>query len=225
MTVRRKLLYGALALTSVFLMWLAADLFGPAQSDLRQFDPVTVARLETDMWRSYYDREQVQLFFQLARMLRTQYRVPFARSIVIAFRGAKAAFIFKDGKARPDYERALPDLQSYYGSLRRMSSSPFDVDEAARLELEWWIIHRDRARHTRQALDDSLAALQAEIYGMPVERFQEHARLRAEAMLLRDDKWEAGGVTESDWTRIYELLLESWRDLAVQVQGVGSSRK
>jgi hypothetical protein len=198
---------------SAFLVWLAFDLFRPIQSDLREFDPVAVARLETDMWRSYYDREQVQLFFQLAQLLRTQYQVPYARSIVIAFYGAKAAFVFKDGTARPDYERALPDLQSYYTALHRMSSTAFDADEAARLELEWWIIHRERARHTREDLDRSLAALQSEIYNMPVELFQKHARLRAEAMLLRDEKWAAGGVTESDWNRIYDLLLESWRDL------------
>src|SRR5262245_10147643 len=120
------------------VIWIAVDVFGFGlrPGDLRDFDPEVVARLETDMWRSYYDRRQVLLFFQLAKTLRTQYHVPFLRSNVIAFRGAKAAFVFKDGKNRADYERALPDLVKYYGWIRRTSSTPFDVNEAARLELE-----------------------------------------------------------------------------------------
>ena len=201
------------------MVWLFIDLFGFGlrPSDLREFDPEAVAQSETDMWRSYYDRRQLVLFFQLTKALRTQYHVPFLSSNAIAFRGAKAAFIFKDGKNRTDYERALPDLIRYYGWIRRNSSTPFDVNEAARLELEWWIIHRERDRHTRQDLDRSLAELQAELYGMPVEKFALHGQLRAEAMLIRDDKWASGGVSESDWARIHELLRQSWRGLWTEV--------
>src|SRR5438105_15229502 len=133
-----KLISGLAAIVVAAVIWIAVDVFGfglkPA--DLREFDPEAVARLETDMWRSYYDRRQILLFFQLAKTLRTQYHVPLLRSNVIAFRGAKAAFIFKDGKNRSDYERALPDLIRYYGWIRRNSSTPFDVNQAARLELE-----------------------------------------------------------------------------------------
>jgi len=209
---------GILALSAILIaaiVWIAVDVFGFGlkKSDLREFDPDAVARLETDMWRSYYDRRQVLLFLQLAKALRTQYHAPFLRSNVIAFRGAKAAFVFKDGKNRSDYERALPDLIRYYGWIRRNSSTSFDVNQAARLELEWWIIHRERDKYTRQDLDRSLAELQAAIYKMPAEKFAEHGQLRAEAMLIRDDKWAAGGVSESDWAHIYELLQQSWRGL------------
>ena len=47
---------------------------------------------------------------------------------------------------------------------------------------------------------------------MPFERFQ-HGRLRAEAMTIRDTKAEQGGVTEQDWSRIDELLHQSWQSL------------
>ena len=46
----------------------------------------------------------------------------------------------------------------------------------------------------------------------------EHGRLRAEAMTIRDNKAEAGGVTEEDWRRINELLRQSWRSLAAAVK-------
>jgi len=95
---------------------------------------------------------------------------------------------------------------------------PFDVNRAARLELEWWIIHRERAKHPEGDLDRALAELQAEIYHVPVEKLIEHARLRAEAMRIRDTKAGAGGVTEADWTRIGEVLRESWRSLSQVVR-------
>ena len=141
------------------------------------------------------------LFTELGEMLRTQYNMPFVRSNLVAYYAANAAFVFKRGKQRSDYEKALPDLIKFYQAIRKVSDSPFDVEKAARLELEWWIIHRQRADHAPEDLSRALAELQAEIYRLPVERFAEHGRLRAEAMTIRDTKAEQGGVTEQDWSQ------------------------
>ena len=189
------------------------DLYYPRTTHLREFDPDEVARLETAMWRSYYDRQQLRLFNQLTEMLRTQYHMPLVRSNRVAYHAANAAFVFKRGKQRSDYEKALPDLVKFYAEIRKLSDIPFDVERAAQLELEWWIIHRQRAQHAPGDLEKALAELQAEIYRVPVDRLTEHGRLRAEAMTIRDTKAETGGVSESDWTRINELLKESWRSL------------
>lgn len=193
--------------------WLAYDLYFPRRSHLREFDADEVARLETAMWRSYYDKRRVALFNQMTELLRKQYNMPLARSNVVGYRAAKAAFVFKDGKQRSDYEQALPDLIEFYKSIREISDISFDVDKVARLELEWWIIHRERERHPPGDLERSLAELQAEIYNVPIEKLMEHGRLRAEAMNIRDTKAAAGGVTEADWARIGELLRASWRSL------------
>lgn len=199
-------------------IWVTIDLTAPRQTDLRDFNPDVVAKLETDMWRSYYSRQRVRLFLELGELLREQYHAPLIRSNLIAFRAAKAAFVFKDGKSRADYEQAIPDLIRYYSAIRRMSATPFDVNRVAALELEWWIIHRERKNHTLEELDRSLAELQAAVYGMPVTKFMEHGRLRADAMRIRDDKAESGGVTEADWNAIHELLRQSWRKLWNEVQ-------
>lgn len=199
--------------------WVVYDLYAPRTAHLREFDPNEVARLEAAMWRSYYEKQRLRLFNQLSELLRTQYNMPLVRSNRVAYYAANAAFVFKRGKQRADYEQALPDLVKFYQSVRNMSDIPFDVERAARLELEWWIIHRERARHSPGELDRALAALQAEIYGVPIERLLEHGRLRAEAMTIRDTKAEtAEGVTESDWERIDQLLHESWRSLAAAVK-------
>ncbi|MBC7931360.1 MAG: hypothetical protein H7Z38_12430 [Rubrivivax sp.] len=193
--------------------WVAYDLYAPRRTSLRDFDADEVARLETAMWRSYYSRERARLFAQMGELLRTQYRMPLVRSNAVAYQAAKAAFVFKDGKARADYEKALPNLVNFYKSIREVADTDFDVESAARLELEWWIVHRERRRHAPGDLERALASLASEIYRVPAERLAEHARLRAEAMEIRDTKAERGGVTEQDWKRIDELLHESWRSL------------
>lgn len=209
-----KIIVRVVALVLALLICgLLYDLYYPRTTHLREFDPDEVARLETAMWRSYYDKQQLRLFNQLTEMLRTQYHMPLFRSNRVAYHAANAAFVFKRGKQRSDYEKALPDLVKFYAEIRKLSDIPFDVDRAAQLELEWWIIHRQRAQHAPGDLEKALAELQAEIYRVPVGRLIEHGRLRAEAMTIRDTKAEAGGVSESDWARINELLKESWRSL------------
>src|SRR6185295_11360601 len=194
------------------------DLFYPRQARLREFDADEVARLETAMWRSYYEKQRVRLFNEATELLRTQYHMTPVKSNLVAYYAANAAFVFKEGKQRSDYEKALPDLIKFYGALHNMSDIDFDVHKVSRLELEWWIIHRQRAQHAPGDLDKALAELQAAIYNVPVERLVEHGRLRAEAMTIRDTKAEQGGVTEADWTRINELLRQSWRSLAQTVK-------
>ena len=205
------------AVVLALVAWVAYDLYAPRRTSLRDFDPDEVARLETAMWRSYYSRQRLRLFTQMSELLRTQYRLPLWRSNAVAYQAARAAFVFKDGHTRADYERALPNLVSFYRSIREVSDTDFDPERAARLELEWWIVHRERARHAPGDLDGALAALASEIYRVPAERLAEHARLRAQAMEIRDRQAEQGGVTEEDWRRIDGLLHQSWRSLHAAV--------
>jgi hypothetical protein len=216
---RKRFVLQIIGLIAVaILAWVIYDLYAPRTAHLRDFDPDEVARLETAMWRSYYEKQRLQLFTQLSELLRTQYNMPLVRSNRVAYYAANAAFAFKKGKRREDYEKALPDLVKFYESVRKMSDIPFAADRAARLELEWWIIHRERASHPPGDLERALAELQAEVYRVPIERLKDHGRLRAEAMTIRDTKAATGGVSEADWNRIDELLHQSWRSLAVAVK-------
>jgi hypothetical protein len=193
-------------LVLVFLAGSALERLAP-QKDLRDFDAAAVGKLDTDMWRSYYERHEVRLFGQLIGLLRDQYGMPPIEATRNAYRAAHAAFVFKDGASRADYEKALPDLEAFYANVSDRATRPFDAHRAAVLELEWWILHRERSPE----LARGLAELQAAIYQVPAEKFGEHARLRAEAMVLRDDKGSA--ITEADWTRIGGMLDQSWKSL------------
>jgi len=194
------------------------DLFYPRKTSLREFDSDEVARLETAMWRSYYEKQRVRLFNEATELLRTQYHLTPVKSNVVAYYAANAAFVFKEGKQRSDYEKARPDLIKFYNYLHNLSDIDFDVHKVSKLELEWWIIHRERENHAPGDLARALAELQAAIYNLPVERVMEHGRLRAEAMTIRDTKAEQGGVKEADWAKINDLLRQSWGSLAQAVK-------
>ena len=208
--MRRAIRVSLLLLAAIVLLIGTEELrerFTRRPSDLRNFDAAAVGRLDTDMWRSYYERRPVRLFEQMIILLRTQYGMQPLEAITNAYRAAHAAFVFKDGRSRTDYEKALPGLEAYYRDIAERSYRPFDSHRAATLELEWWIVHRENP----PGLPDALAALQAEIYGVPASRFAEHARLRAQAMDLRDGK--GASITEADWQRIGEMLAASWYSL------------
>lgn len=218
MSKKKKFLLVISVLLVILIGWIGFDIFIPRKTKMREFDANEVARLETAMWRSYYSRQRLNLFLQLGETLRMQYKMRFWKSEWAAFQAAKAAFVFKDGKKREDYEKALPNLIKFYSSIRDVSDIDFDVETAAKLELEWWIIHRERETQPAGSLEKSLAELQSELYRVPPSALAEHAKYRAEAMKIRDTK-AASGVTEEDWKKIEELLKASWNSLHKVVNG------
>lgn len=210
--VRRIVLGGFLLLTG----WITIDLNLRPKHSLREFDPATVARLNAEMWQSYYERKPLKLFSQLAELMRSQYGAPFWQSWLLAGYAGRAAFVFKDGHARTDYARALPHLRNFYTGINRLADNGFDVEKVANMELEWWIIRREKGNYVPVDWERILADEAAEFYHLPAQHFATHAQLRVRAMLLRDSLGDE--ITERDWQRIQVLLEESWRSLYDSVQ-------
>lgn len=208
MSIRKIILFILLLL----VIWVVIDLNYPYKTDIRNFNSVEVARLDGAMWRSYYEKKKLKLFFQSAELMRKQFGVPFWRSHIMAYHVARAAFIFKDGKDRNDYNRALPDLAKYYQQINNISKNGFDAYAAGKLELEWWIIRRYRSEHLPAEWEKYLALGSETVYHIPAEKFSTYSHLRVEAMLLRDDK--ADKISESDWAQVNNLLKEAWKSFS-----------
>lgn len=205
-------------------LWLGLDTAASRPHGLRDFDSHAVARLEAATWRSYYEHRPVHLFLELTQLLRTQYRLSIVDSLRAAFGAATAAERFQPGRTRADYARALPDLERFYAIVGTGNDTAFDPRTAARLELAWWIVHRERAQRANDgparhdlALEDALAALQAYVYKIPAQRLREHARARSDAMLLRDARAAAGGVDAAGWHEIERLLDRSWTSISANL--------
>ena len=201
--------------------WAAAELARPRRTDIRRFDPDEVARLETAMWRSYYDRRRLPLFGQLVALLQGQFHLQPLRAVALAGLAARAAAVFQVGASHDDYRRALPYLERYYAGIRAVSEVPFDPACAAELELDWWIVHREVGDHPAGDLEAALAELAAELYQVPAERLSAHAARRAEAMTIRDrTSRREVGVLDDDWDRIEAVLWVAWKALADEVGAV-----
>ena len=181
--------------------------------NLRDFDPDAVARADAAMWRAYYAKDSRALLGLFGRLIRDETGVSYPYSMYLAFQGSRAAFVFKQGKGRAEFERALPPLVSLYRGIKASSRADFDPARAARLELDWWIIHRERWLHPPQDLDRALAAAAAEVYGIRPEAAAEYGHLRGEAMRVRDTSSWRQTPTEQDWQRVEELLRQAWRAL------------
>src|SRR5436305_6635762 len=114
----RKIVVRVIVLVLALLICVVLyDLYFPRTTHMREFDPDEVARLETAMWRSYYEKQHVRLFNEATELLRTQYHMTPVKSNVVAYYAANAAFVFKSGSKRSEYEKALPDLVKFYGAL------------------------------------------------------------------------------------------------------------
>jgi hypothetical protein len=186
---------------------VVAEVARPRRADIRVFDPDEVARLETAMWRSYYDRRRLPLFGQLVALLQGQFHLQPLRAVALAGLAARAAAVFQVGAGHDDYRRALPYLERYYDGIRAASEVPFDPRRAADLELAWWIVHREVDDHPPGDLEAALADLAAELYQVPAERLRAHASRRAEAMTIRDrTSRREVGVLDDDWDRIEAVL-------------------
>jgi hypothetical protein len=203
-----------LAVLASIALVIAFDLYGPVRTNIRAFDPLEVARLDTAMWRSYYDKRPLPLFLELGDLMRRQFHFPPLRSYLVAYHAARAAFLFKGGHSRPDYERALPDLVRYFEAVHRISDTGFDAHRAAELELEWWIVHRQRSPDLPRALADAGAAL----YRVPTDSLMAYGEARAKAMTIRDVGSDAGTLNERDWRLIEADLQTSWHSLWRAVQ-------
>ena len=120
----------------------------------------------------------------------------------------------------PDGARAA--MRRFYALVARVHGEPHDVDEAARLEVEWWRRHRFLQREDRDAgldgLVDALAALYAHLYRVPVAAVREAAVHRAEAMVI-SDRWVAAGCDPAspDIAAERDQLVRGYRALRAAV--------
>ena len=200
----------------LLLAWIIIDINYPFKTDIGKIDAAETARLDGGMWKSYYEKKPIKLFMQSRKLLRSQFHMPFFRSCLVSYYAAKAAFVFKDGQNRNDYKKAMPYLVKYYNHINAVSKMPFDADTAAAAELEWWIIRRERVQHPPGEWEQWLAKTASVVYHKPADKFKDYARLRVEAMLLRDEKGDM--ITEDNWQKIDHLLRNAWLSFSKAVE-------
>lgn len=169
----------------------------PRRHPLRTFDPVRLGNAEADAWVAYYRHEWARFLRAAIAMVRTGFALSRPRSVQGAWyvlRGNQLWAPFPDN----DAAGAREQMRRFYTLVSRIHHETYDIDEAARLEIEWWRVHRELQHRdaypaaTEEGLVDALAALYAHVYAVPVGSVREAAVGRAKAMAV-SDAWVAAG--------------------------------
>lgn len=193
-----------LVVVAAILVWFENAVSGP---DMTGFDPQEMGRLESAMWRSYYEGRWIQLACQTMEGACGQYRFSWWDGSRSSLHAARAALFFRKNTDDP---RCLPKLDQYYAIISKATGRKFDVRTAAALELRWWkerrrnIVPKDYAR--------TIAQVTALVYGVPEETVLPAARMRAEAMAYRDARRD-GKMTDADWQEIARQLQLAYASL------------
>lgn len=213
--MHRRTVRSALALAAVLLGGLVGYAAWPRHADLRAFEPAEIARLETAMWRDYYDKRYGALFYHLYALSRTQFGFSPLDSLRVAWAAAQAARAFQPTRSREAADAALPKLVTYYRLLVSAAPGGFDVEAAARLELDWWQARREAAGPEQYGL--TIARVAAITYGkQPGEPSLVTSGIgRAEAMAYRDARGQA--MTDHDWSEIECRLRRAYQSLKAAV--------
>jgi hypothetical protein len=173
-------------------------------SAARSFDPRVVGALECQTWVTYYRREWVPFLWAALRVTRHAFGLWWPstlRGAWLVLRANQHWAPFPDN--RPDAARRC--MRRFYALVARRDHATFDVTEAARLEVEWWRVHRelqhageaavpadDRPAAADEPLVAALCRLYGHVYGATEDDVRRAASERALAMRL-SDAWVAQG--------------------------------
>jgi hypothetical protein len=162
---------------------------------MRSFDPRRLGAAECDAWVGYYRRRWRDVLGAVARMVRTGFGMPWPQTLYGAFLVLRANQLWAPVPDN-DPEGARRTMRRFYALVARTAGEGFDVDEAARREVDWWRVHRhlqrDAPQEDQAPLVDALAALYAHVYGVPPEAVRLAAAERAAAARISDG-WVARG--------------------------------
>ena len=129
----------------------------------RAFDPRRVGSLETDAWVTYYRREWLRFLRAAIGLTRHTFGLPWHETLYgswLVLRANQLWAPFPDN----DPDGARRTMERFYAMLKRRHREAFDPATAARLEVEWWRVHREH-QHAEQddgdgpLVDEERAAL------------------------------------------------------------------
>ncbi len=159
-----------------------------ASSPMRSFNPEKIARYEKDNYVAYYRRDWLNLLNASVGMVRETFGLSLWQAIYGAYLVARAEMAFAPFPNN-NLPLAIAYTRRFYALIKGIYHLDLNVDEAARLEVNWWGVHRKLFGNPDNAeLVDALADIYALAYNVPRERVRDAAYHRAQGMLY-SDQW------------------------------------
>jgi hypothetical protein len=126
--------------------------------DPRSFDPVRLGQQETTAWASYYRHDWGTFLRAAVGMVRTGFGFDPLRTLIGAYHVLRANQLWAPYPDNdPDGARA--SMQRFYTMVTRHLGLSLDPVQAARLEVEWWRLHRARQHDPNVSEVDLVQAL------------------------------------------------------------------
>jgi len=161
----------------------------------RSFDPRRVGGLECAAWVAYYRHEWLRLLASAVPLTRHTFALSWRATAQGAWLVLRANQLWAPVPDN-DPDGARRTMQRFYELVLREHGESFDPVEAARLEVDWWRIHREQqyaeAGQDQGPLIDALVALYSHVYGVPGADVRLAAEERALAM-RHSDRWFSEG--------------------------------
>ena len=161
---------------------------------LCSFDPSRVASLESAAWVAYYQRRWLRLLNAAVGLARAELGMSWPRTVRAAWFALRAIQLWAPTHGN-NPERARRAMRRFYALIKATYGHPQDPVESARLEVEWWHVHRLAAHAVPGAGDElvgALARLYAFVFGVAERDVHLAAVHRCRAMEI-SDQWVAQG--------------------------------
>jgi hypothetical protein len=203
----------------------------------RSFVPNRVGSYECDAWVAYYRRQWARLLVVSVGLVRSGFRMRWDRTLHGAWLVLRANQLWARLPVN-DADGARRCMERFYRLVAADTGESLDTVEAARLEVEWWRVHREH-QHAAvgedegdgvagdggdggpapgEALVGALVDLYAFVYRCPPPEVRAAAELRARAMDV-SDRWVALGCATDSPLVAHEraLLVRSYAALLAAV--------
>jgi hypothetical protein len=178
-----------------------------------RFNPARTAFAEATGWRMYYERKWLRFAYLIVRLCQDQFHIPFPWSALASFHVARAAAEWNS--KRHDSGRALRELERYYRLALRYSDFTFDASRAARVELDYWEVHRRLAhQEDKSEFVTVFVQLHSLIFSIRPDQARRSAELRVEANNLVDGITAGSSDNPAhDWNVIEQKLTECYQSI------------
>ncbi|MBI4788253.1 MAG: hypothetical protein HY782_14575 [Chloroflexi bacterium] len=163
---------------------------------IRNFDPQKIAFYEKENYVAYYQKDWPKLLRVSVGLVRETFGLSLWQAIYGAYLMARAEMAFAPYPDN-DIPRSQAYVRRFYAFIKKIHNLNFDLDQAARLEVHWWGVHRKLfANPKNDELVDALTDIYALAYGTTRERVRQAAFHRAQGMLY-SDYWVNDGKQSS----------------------------
>lgn len=171
-----------------------------------RMNPERVAYYEAAGWRAYYDRKWFRMLRLLLQALQAQFHIPFPMSLLAAYYTTRASRLW--APVDHDEQKVLAYLTKFYRVARRSAGLHYDVQEVARLELQYFEVHRRLSgQPEKEEFLQTLIALHSAIFGLPPEAVRESAEWRLKAANIVDLITSRTSTNiEADWRALEDYL-------------------